>query len=93
VVPGERIPVVLLQDGAPDDISAAMYLMLDENVNLAGIVITNGETHPSRALVKWRLIAPTWDGTAYRSLPVMIVVDPTPTSSPHLADGADNFWG
>jgi hypothetical protein len=45
---GERIPVVLLQDGAPDDITAAMYLMLDLNVNLAGIVISNGPGDPKK---------------------------------------------
>ncbi len=51
--PIQRIPVVLLQDGAPDDITAAMYLMLDPQVELTGIVVSNGETRPSRALAKW----------------------------------------
>ncbi len=95
-VPGERIPVVLLQDGAPDDITAAMYLMLNENVNLAGIVVTNGETHPSRALAKWEDYIYAYMG--WNSVQVVAGCDCAvdahanqfPTS---WRDGADDFWG
>jgi len=96
VIPEERIPVILLQDGAPDDITAAMYLMLDENVNLVGIVVTNGETHPSRALAKWEDFIYAYMG--WNSVQVVAGCDCAvdthanqfPTS---WRDGADNFWG
>jgi len=96
LIPGERIPVVLLQDGAPDDITAAMYLMLDENVNLAGIVVTNGETHPSRALAKWEDYIYAYMG--WNSVQVVAgcdcAVDTHPNEFPgSWRDAADNFWG
>lgn len=91
-----RIPVVLLQDGAPDDITAAMYLMLDTNINLAGIVVTNGETRPSRALAKWEDYIYAYMGWNW----VQVVagcdcaVDPHPNAFPtSWRDGADDFWG
>lgn len=91
-----RIPVVLLQDGAPDDISAAMYLMLNEHVNLAGIVVTNGETRPSRALAKWEDYVYAYMG--WNSVQVVAgcdcAVDPHANAFPTgWRDGADNFWG
>ncbi len=96
LIPGERIPVVLLQDGAPDDITAAMYLMLDVNVNLAGIVVTNGETHPSRALAKWEDYIYAYMG--WNSVQVVAgcdcAVDAHANQFPSSwRDGADNFWG
>jgi pyrimidine-specific ribonucleoside hydrolase len=92
----ERIPVVLLQDGAPDDITAAMYLMLNENVNLAGIVVSNGETHPSRALAKWEDYIYAYMG--WNSVQVVAgcdcAVDTHANQFPaSWRDGADNFWG
>jgi inosine-uridine nucleoside N-ribohydrolase len=95
-IPGESIPVVLLQDGAPDDITAAMYLMLDENVNLAGIVVTNGETHPSRALAKWEDYIYAYMG--WNSVQVVAgcdcAVDAHANQFPaSWRDGADTFWG
>ncbi|HSA62523.1 MAG TPA: nucleoside hydrolase [Nitrospiraceae bacterium] len=94
--PGRRIPVVLLQDGAPDDISAAMYLMLDESVNLAGIVVVNGETRPSRALAKWEDYVYAYMG--WNSVQVVAgcdcAVDTHANQFPaSWRDGADNFWG
>jgi inosine-uridine nucleoside N-ribohydrolase len=96
LIPGERIPVVLLQDGAPDDIAAAMYLMLDGNVNLAGIVVTNGETHPGRALAKWEDYIYAYMG--WNSVQVVAgcdcAVDPHANQFPaSWRDGADDFWG
>lgn len=91
-----RIPVVLLQDGAPDDITAAMYLMLDTQVNLAGIVVSNGETRPSRALAKWEDYIYAYMGW----MDVQVVagcdcaVDSHPNAFPtSWRDGADGFWG
>lgn len=91
-----RIPVILLQDGAPDDITAAMYLMLDTNINLAGIVVTNGESHPSRALAKWEDFVYAYMGWNW----VQVVagcdcaVDSHPNAFPtSWRDGADDFWG
>ncbi len=91
-----RIPVVLLQDGAPDDIAAAMYLMLDTQVNLTGIIVTNGETRPSRALAKWEDYIYAYMGWNW----VQVVagcdcaVDPHPNTFPtSWRDGADDFWG
>lgn len=91
-----RIPVVLLQDGAPDDISAAMYLMLDERVNLAGVVVSNGEARPSRALSKWEDYIYAYMG--WNAVQVVAGCDCAvdahanqfPTS---WRDGADSFWG
>lgn len=94
--PGERIPVVLLQDGAPDDITAAMYLMLSDHINLAGIVVTNGETRPSRALPKWEDYIYAYMG--WTNVQVVAgcdcAVDPHPNQFPtSWRDGADDFWG
>ncbi len=92
----QRIPVVLLQDGAPDDIAAAMYLMLDARVDLMGVVVSNGESHPGRALAKW-------EDTIYAYMGWMDVlvaagcdcsVDRHPNAFPNSwRDGADSFWG
>jgi len=94
--PGERIPVVLLQDGAPDDITAAMYLMLSDHINLAGIVVSNGETRPSRALAKWEDYIYAYMGW----MNVQVVAGCDCAVDPHLnafptawRDEADNFWG
>ncbi len=92
----ERIPVVLLQDGAPDDITAAMYLMLDTQVNLVGIVVTNGETRPSRALAKWEDYIYAYMG--WNNVQVVAgcdcAVDPHANTFPAgWRDGADSFWG
>lgn len=92
----ERIPVVLLQDGAPDDITAAMYLMLDLNVNLAGIVVSNGETHPSRALAKWEdyIYGLMWWNSVQVVAGCDCAVDAHANQFPaSWRDGADNFWG
>ncbi len=91
-----RIPVVLLQDGAPDDITAAMYLMLDTQVNLAGIVVTNGETRPSHALAKWEDYIYAYMG--WNSVQVVAGCDCAVDSHANAfptgwRDGADNFWG
>ena len=92
----ERIPVLLLQDGAPDDIAAAMYLMLDENINLEGIVVTNGETHPSRALAKWEDYIYAYMG--WNSVRVVAGCDCAVDSHSNQfpgpwRDGADDFCG
>lgn len=91
-----RIPVVLLQDGALDDITAAMYLMLNTNINLAGIVVTNGESRPNRALAKWEDFIYEYMGWTW----VQVVagcdcaVDQHPNAFPtSWRDGADDFWG
>ena len=94
--PGERIPVVLLQDGAPDDITAAMYLMLSDHINLAGIVVVNGETRPSHALAKWNDYIYAYMG--WNNIQVVAgcecAVDPHANQFPSSwRDGADNFWG
>lgn len=94
--PGERIPVVLLQDGAPDDITAAMYLMLSDHINLAGIVVVNGETRPSQALKKWNDYIYQYMG--WNSVQVVAgcecAVDPHPNAFPaSWRDSADDFWG
>jgi pyrimidine-specific ribonucleoside hydrolase len=91
-----RPPVVLLQDGAPDDITAAMYFMLNEHVNLVGIVVTNGETHPSRALAKWLDYVYAYMG--WTNVPVVAgcdcAVDPHANQFPEgWRSGADDFWG
>jgi inosine-uridine nucleoside N-ribohydrolase len=88
--------VVLLQDGAPDDIAAAMYLMLDENVNLAGVVVTNGETHPRRALAKWEDYIYAYMG--WNSVQVVAGCDCSVDTHANQfpaswREGADNFWG
>jgi len=91
-----RTPVVFLGDGAPDDITAAMYLMLDDAIWLRGIVVTNGETHPSIAISKWRDYIYQYMGW----MDVQVVpgcdcaVDPHPNQFPESwRTGADNFWG
>ncbi len=91
-----RTPVVLLQDGAPDDITAAMYFMLNERVNFLGIVVTNGETHPSLALPKWLDYVYAYMGWTW----VQVVagcdcaVDPNANQFPEgWRTGADDFWG
>lgn len=91
-----RIPVLLLQDGAPDDITAAMYLMLNPQVALTGIVVSNGETRPSHALAKWE----DYIYAYMQRLDVQVVagcdcaVDPHPNAFPDSwRDGADSFWG
>jgi inosine-uridine nucleoside N-ribohydrolase len=94
--PGDRIPVVLLQDGAPDDITAAMYLMLSDHINLVGIVVSNGETRPSRALAKWEDYIYAYMG--WTKVQVVAgcdcAVDPNPNAFPtEWRDLADNFWG
>ncbi len=91
-----RIPVVLLQDGAPDDITAAMYFMLNDHVNLLGIVVTNGETHPSLALQKWLDYIYAYMG--WTSVQVVAgcdcAVDPNSNQFPEgWRTGADDFWG
>ena len=96
ITSSDRIPVVLLQDGAPDDITAAMYLMLDTQVNLVGIVVTNGETRPSRALAKWEDYIYAYMG--WNNVQVVAgcdcAVDPHANAFPTgWRDGADNFWG
>ncbi len=96
ITSSDRIPVVLLQDGAPDDITAAMYLMLDTQVNLIGIVVTNGETRPSRALAKWEDYIYAYMG--WNNVQVVAgcdcAVDPHANAFPTgWRDGADNFWG
>lgn len=92
----ERIPVLLLQDGAPDDITAAMYLMLDGNIDLVGIVVTNGETHPSLALAKWEDYIYAYMG--WNNVRVVAgcdcAVDSHPNQFPSSwRGGADSFWG
>lgn len=92
----ERIPVLLLQDGAPDDITAAMYLMLDASIDLVGIVVTNGETHPSRALAKWEDYIYAYMGR--KDVRVVAgcegAVDAHPNQFPEpWRAGADDFWG
>jgi pyrimidine-specific ribonucleoside hydrolase len=91
-----RTPVVFLGDGAPDDITAAMYLMLNDNIWLRGIVVTNGETHPKIAISKWRDYIYQYMGW----MDVQVVagcncaVDPHPNSFPaSWRTGADDFWG
>lgn len=94
--PGERIPVVLLQDGAPDDITAAMYLMLSDHINLVGIVVVNGETRPSHALAKWNDYIYAYMG--WNNVQVVAgcecAVDLHSNHFPDSwRDSADNFWG
>ncbi len=92
----QRIPVVLLQDGAPDDIAAAMYLMLDTQVDLKGVVVSNGEAHPGRALAKWEDYIHAYLGLMDVELAAGCdcAVDPHPNAFPDSwRDGADNFWG
>ena len=94
--PEARIPVVFLGDGAPDDITAAMYLMLDTKINLAGIVVTNGETRPSRAIKKWLDYVYGYMGWANVVVTAGCdcAVDPHPNQFPQSwRDSADNFWG
>ena len=93
---GERIPVIFLGDGAPDDITAAMYLMLDESIWLRGIVVTNGETHPKIAISKWRDYIYQYMGW----MDVQVVagcdcaVDSHPNQFPaSWRTSADDFWG
>jgi len=93
---GERIPVVFLGDGAPDDITASMYLMLDEAIWLRGVVVTNGETHPKIAISKWRDYIYQYMG--WKDVQVVAgcdcAVDPHPNTFPaSWRSGADDFWG
>jgi inosine-uridine nucleoside N-ribohydrolase len=88
--------VVFLGDGAPDDITAAMYLMLDESILLRGIVVTNGETHPRIAITKWMDFTYAYMG--WNDVQVVAgcdcAVDPYPNQFPeYWRSGADDFWG
>ena len=52
--PGDRIPLILSHDGAPDDIAAAAFIAKHPQIDLIGVINSLGEQHPSRSMDEWQ---------------------------------------
>ncbi len=53
-VSGERIPLILSHDGAPDDIAAAAFIAKHPQIDIIGVINSYGEHHPSLSMDEWQ---------------------------------------
>ena len=93
---GGKIPVIFSHGGAPCDIGALVFLTKHSNVDLIGMVLSNGEFHPTNAMDDWPVFL--YDVLDYDNAAIALGTETPldPNSHEFPADwrsGADDFWG
>ncbi len=92
----KEIPLIFSHDGAPDDISAMLYVSKVPQIKILGVVMSYGEQHPNIAINKWAsflyevLDLDTVPIAAGSERPVDLVVNEFPSG---WRDAADTFMG
>ncbi len=91
-----KIPLIYSHGGGPCDIGALVYLTKHPNVDLIGMVLSNGEFHPEIAMDTWPVFL--YDVLDYDSAALGIgtedAMDPNSHEFPSAwRDVADDFWG
>lgn len=92
----KEIPLIFSHDGAPDDISAMLYISKQPQIKILGVVMSYGEQHPKIAIHKWAsfiyevLDLDTVPIAAGSERPVDPVINEFPSG---WRDAADAFMG
>jgi len=91
-----EIPLIFSHGGAPCDIGALVYFTKHPNINLIGMVLSDGEIHPENALDDWPafLIDVIEHKSAAIGLGTEKAIDPNAHKFPApWREVADTFWG